>query len=44
MEEFRSNYSADDWERVLEVVDELASIQIFYTDLKQGNIQVRAEP
>jgi hypothetical protein len=41
MNAFRENYSSDDWERVLEVVDDLASIQIYYYDLKPGNIQVR---
>ena len=41
MEVFRLNYSEEEWERVLEVVDDLASIQIYYYDLKPGNIQFR---
>lgn len=44
MADFKSNYRPEDWEKVLEVVDDLASIQIFYYDLKPGNVQVRAEP
>lgn len=44
MEDFRQRYEPDDWEQVLAVVDDLASIQIFYYDLRPGNIQVRPEP
>lgn len=43
MEQFSQSYSADDWDRVLDVVSGLRSIGIHYYDLKAGNIQVRPE-
>lgn len=40
-DQFRENYSPADWDRVLEVVSDLKSFQIYYYDLKPGNIRVR---
>lgn len=43
MTDYAENYTEEDWHLVERAVAELRWIQIYYYDLRPGNIQVRAE-